>query len=230
MELINVVELYNTVSQLLRKHHNGYLTESDFNNILAFTEKELLQIFIDLYENRQVIVEHVVPFKKTEVLVSDKNGWVTYPIDHAYRLTVDGLYLTNPVTTTNIKRYPCRYLKDTQVAGRLSSSIAAPDMDKKRFYHTFRNGKIKIYPEDLFYVEYTYIRNPKYGSISVTVADVNGEDVETVAVGQAMEWRTITMKFFVILLLNKFGVSLKDDPGYYATIQQLEDYYKQVNR
>jgi len=230
MELIDNIELYKTVTHLLRKHHNGYVGENDFNIQLNLVEKELLQVFIDLYEVKQVIVEHMVPFKKTLILASDQLGWIDYPSDHAYRITVDGLYLQNPVNLASTKRYSCKYLTDGQVSKRLSSSIAAPDMDKKVFYHTFRNGKIKVWPEDLFYVEYTYFRNPVYGSLKFTTSVVDGEDVDTITVEKPLEWRSITMKFFVVLLLNKFGVSLREDPAYYTTIQQLEDYYKQATK
>lgn len=226
MELINIIELYNTVALQLRKHHNGYLTVDDFNLQLGFVEKELLQMFISMYEKSQQISEHLTPFKKTKPLSSDKNGWVEYPDDHAYRIVVEGLYVTNPVSEATIQRYPCEYLRDHQVIVRLSSKIAAPSMEKKIFYHTFRDGKIKLYPSDLFFIDYTYFRNPVYGKVKSTPTVVNGEDVETIVEDKPLEWRTITFKVFVVMLLSKFGVSLKDEPQYYATIQQMEDYYK----
>ncbi|HRG27393.1 MAG TPA: hypothetical protein PLJ00_05860 [Chitinophagales bacterium] len=221
MEKIDLIELYNTVSALLRKHHNGYMAPDIFNTNLKLVERELFNHFIRYYELKHIVVEHMEPFKRYEVIQTNHDGVMEFPSDHAYRIALEGFYLKNPDAADAIA-YPCPYLQETQISTVLSSTVIAPSLEKKIFYHTFRNGAIAVFPADLFYIGYSYFRNPKYGAISASFTTVNGEDVETITVAVPSEWRTITFKFFVVLLLNKFGISLKEDPQYYAAVQQIE--------
>jgi hypothetical protein len=221
MEKIDLVNLYKTVAQLLRKHHNGYMTVEQFNINCQLVERELHNHFIRYYELNHIVVEHMEPFKVYTVIETDHDGNMEFPSDHAYRIALEGFYLSNPDKGTPVA-YPCPYLTETQISTILSSKVVAPSLKKKIFYHTFRNGKIKVFPDSVFYIGYSYFRNPVYGKITSSITNINGEDVETHSVLVASEWRTLTFKMFVVLLLNKFGVSLKEDPAYYAAIQQVE--------
>lgn len=141
MEKIDLIELYNTVSALLRKHHNGYMAPDIFNTNLKLVERELFNHFIRYYELKHIVVEHMEPFKRYEVIQTNHDGVMEFPDDHAYRIALEGFYLKNPDAADAIA-YPCPYLQETQISTVLSSTVIAPSLEKKIFYHTFRNGAI----------------------------------------------------------------------------------------
>ena len=130
MEKIDLIELYNTVSALLRKHHNGYMAPDIFNTNLKLVERELFNHFIRYYELKHIVVEHMEPFKRYEVIQTNHDGVMQFPSDHAYRIALEGFYLKNPDAADAIA-YPCPYLQETQISTVLSSTVIAPSLEKK---------------------------------------------------------------------------------------------------
>ena len=85
-----------------------------------------------------------------------------------------------------------------------------PSMATQTFYHTFRNNNIDVFPEGLFWVEFTYLRYPVFGEIHFTMTDVDGEDVLTFdpATSVNLEWNEITYNHIVGMHLLYLGVEL----------------------
>ena len=220
MAVISVLELYNKVNDLAKKHHAGYSSGEEFTRKLKGAEIGLLEYFQMKDEDDQNTTDHVAPFRKYEptVLVGSStatHGIVDLPTDYAHKSAVGMVYKENPIDCkdgTIVKPFPSFYLRTNEVNQRYNDPIAGPSMEKNRFYYCFRNNEIHVFPKELAAVELTYLRYPKFGKIAFTFSVVNGEDVATydAANSQDLEWNDITFKYFEMILLMELGVELKE--------------------
>lgn len=215
--MISVEQLYNDISALSRKSRGGgFLSDTIFNLHLQNTEKVLFQRFYKIYEETQDIIDHMKPFVVYNSLIqSNSLGVMAFPDSYAHKLAIEGVYVSNPKKKTesaDIKRYECPLLRASEVATFISDPIAKPDFDKRRFYHTFRNNSIQLYPERKMWVGITYFRYPVYGYIKHTVSDVGGQDKYTYdsANSQDLEWGDITYGDFIQKMCELLGISTKD--------------------
>jgi hypothetical protein len=212
---INVIQLYNTINTLAKVYHAGYDSKEDFNNKLKATEIGLLKLFHDWDEDDQTVTDFLLPFRVNGPLLANDKGFVTLPEDYAFKSSILGVYTENPCDANNptiIKPIPAFQLRSNEVAMVLNSAIAKPSMEHKRYYYTFRNGGIQLFPEQLRAIEMTYLRYPKYGQIDFTYSIVGGEDV---AVPNAetsvnLQWKDVTFEYFKYAMLFLLGVELKE--------------------
>lgn len=215
--MINVLELYNFINDLARKHRSGgYTSDDQFNRMNKSVETSVFQHFAKIYEDTQDIVDHLNPFVVyNSLLPTDKAGTLVFPSDYAHRVNVGGLYIQNPKECgegVTIVRWPCVYLRNDEVNIVQSSVIKGviPSVKEKTFYHVFRNNAINILPADLYWVELTYLRYPVFGEIKFTMTEVNGEDVLTYdpVLSKNLEWNQITFNHIVGLHLMGLGIEL----------------------
>ena len=215
--MINVLTLYNYVNDLARKHRSGgYTSDEQFNRINQSVELAVFQHFAKRVEETQDIVDHLNPFVVyNALLATDHKGHVTLPSTYAHRMSVGGIYIENPKECgedVKVTRYPCRYLRAYEIPFITRSVIKSvgPSMATQTFYHTFRNNNIDVFPEGLFWVEFTYLRYPVFGEIHFTMTDVDGEDVLTFdpATSVNLEWNEITYNHIVGMHLLYLGVEL----------------------
>lgn len=215
--MINVLTLYNFINDLARKHRSGgYTSDEQFNRMNKSVEISAFQHFAKIYEDTQDIVDHLNPFVVyNSLLPTDKAGVLTFPSDYAHRVNVGGLYIENPATCgadVTITRWNCTYLRNDEVNQVQSSVIRGvkPSYNDHTFYHVFRNNGINILPNDLYWVELTYLRYPIFGEIKFTMTQVNGEDVLTYdpSLSRDLEWNEITFNHIVGLHLMGLGIEL----------------------
>lgn len=215
--MIDVLYLYNYVSDLARKHRSGgYTSDEQFNRINKSAEIGLFQHFAKIYEDTQDIVDHMNPFVVyNSLLPTDHQGHLTFPSNYAHRVNVGGLYIQNPAEYgegVKVERWPCMYLRNDEV-NQVQSSVlrkVKPDVATQTFYHVFRNNNIDILPDGLFWVELTYLRYPVYGEIYFTITQVDGEDVLTYdpLLSKNLEWNMISFNHLVGLHLSALGIEL----------------------
>ncbi len=212
--MISVNQLYNDVSTLSRKSRGGgFLSDTIFNIHLKNAEKALFQRFYKVYEETQDIIDHIRPFVVYNNLIQTNSlGVMTFPDTYAHKLALEGVYVANPKKKTNpseVKRYECPLLRSSEVATFLSDIVAKPDFDKRRFYHTFRNNSIQVFPERKMWVGITYFRYPVYGYITHTVSDAGGQDKYTYdpTASLDLEWNDITYGDFINKICELLGIS-----------------------
>lgn len=218
MQKINTIELFETVLAELRKHRSGgYFPQELVNRLLRSAELSLFLYFRGIYERTQEISEHLQPFIVNGYLgESNDTGLLPFPSDYAFRAAIEGLYLENPTTggATVKKSYPCYYLDAGEFAFIQSDAIAYPSRKKKRFYHTLTKDGIQLLPKEKLYTLVHYIKYPVYGSIVYTLTHDEDSDQDVLQYDTAasvnMEWNMITFPLFKSLLLEYFGVSIKD--------------------
>jgi len=215
--MISVNQLYNDLSVLSRKTRGGgFLSDAIFNLHLQNAEKALFQRFYNVYEQTQDIIDHMKPFVVYEALIqSNSSGVMAFPGNYAHKLAVEGLYVSNPKKKTqgaDIKIYECPLLRASEVATFISDPIAYPDFDKRRFYHTFRNNSIQLFPQRKMWVGFTYFRYPVYGYITHTKSEVGGQDKYTYdpTNSKDLEWDDITYGDFITKMCELLGISTKD--------------------
>lgn len=217
MARISVKSLYDDVAKLARKTRGGgFIDDDTFNLHLQNAEKAMLQRCYAAYEQSQDIADYVRPFVVfNSITQTDTKGVMAFPDDYAHRLAVEGLYISNPAVggSANIQRFECPMLKTHEVANFLSSTIAKPDFAKRRFYHTYRNNSIQVFPERVMWVGFTYLRHPVYGKIVFTASEFEGQDVFTYdpAASLDLEWDDIAYKDFVTLVCQQLGISTSDN-------------------
>jgi hypothetical protein len=220
---ISVVYLYDYINDLLRKYRNGYVDPDTFNRLLRAAEIQLLDYFYKNLPN-----DHIRPFvKHVPFLAGSGDGTVPFPDDCAFHDNVGGIALEEG----SLKAYPSHKIQPNQVDTILTSYIRPPDYDKRRFYHTFMNNKIYVYPEShSYWVRFTYYRYPVYGSLGSTATVVEGEDVLTITEATPLEWNEITLEYFKSVLCRAVGINLKDQftiqvaglPGFQDVVKPIE--------
>lgn len=215
--MISVETLYNDLGKLLRKTRGGgFIDDDTFNLHLQATEKWLLQMLHAAYEDTQSISDHLEPFViYLKYQSTDTNGILAYPSDYAHRLAVTGLYVENPSggsSTVTAKTYECPMLRTAEVDTILSDPLAYPDFGKRRFYHTYRNAGIQVFPERKMWMSLTYLRYPVYGSIKHDESTVDGQDLFTYNSSESrdLEWNDITYPHILYKMGEQLGISTKD--------------------
>lgn len=217
LQKINTIELVETTFKEIRKHRSGgFFGDVDLNRLIRSAELTLLEHYVSMYEENQIIVDHLQPFLKYGVLLEgNNNGIVQFPTDYAHKIAHEAVRIKNPVapsTNATIERYECFYLGSNEVSTMRRDPIAGPSLDENRYYLFFANDVINMLPETKLWLNLTYIRYPVYGTVKYKMEIIGGKDVLNydTDLSTNMEWNMITFMPFQLLLMEYFGVAIKD--------------------
>lgn len=226
LQKINTVELVETTFKEIRKHRSGgFFGDVDLNRLVRSAELTLFEHYVSQYEEQQIIVDHLQPFIKYGVLLEgNANGIVQFPTDYAHKLAHEAVRISNPVppeTAAKIERYECFYLESNAVATMRRDAIAGPSLTANRYYMFFANDVINMLPETKLWLNLTYLKYPVYGKVKYKMERVGTQDVLNYDLDNStnMEWNMITFMPFQLILMEYFGVSIKDQ--YVAQYGQL---------
>lgn len=205
---MNVSELLNYVNYQLNKDQSGRtMTEDQYNLILKVINIEYIKWKYGLpeeyqpgapfprqaWELTQKITDDMrwakvkMGGQEGPQLIIDTNGIAQIPADYLHHSSMWFDFLKNNPECGKAptkKHFPIEVLFDDQVGPRLSHPIKFPSM--KYPVCTYYNTYIQFWPENLKFVEYTYIRQPTTPVYAYTI--VNDESVYDAANSVQLEW------------------------------------------
>ena len=212
--MISVQFVFESVNDLSRKNNAGYTSSEEFNRHLSKVQDILMRYYYKLFEEKQIVVDALMPFLVESRLIIGANGIVAMPEDYRHRLEVGYLDIQNPDCDNDeptIKPKPCHYLAANEVIETLSSPIRKPSKKKGIYKHTFVNNYMQLYPEDLTgYCHFKYIRDPKEALYNTTIDTVNRIEVYDPTTSIDLEWNDQDKDNIVDLLLMFRGIAIRE--------------------
>lgn len=211
--MIPVQYIFEATNDLTRKNNAGYTSSAEFNRHLNQCQDMLMRYYYKLFEEAQQIVDSLFPFLVELRIPIGAKGVVTLPNDYRHRLEVGYLEVFNAGCEggLTIKPKPMHYLAANEVIETLSSPIRKPSKAKKIYKHTFVNGAMLVYPDDLTgYVHFKYLRDPRQAAYNTTFDVVNRQQIFDPLTSIDLEWNEQDRDNIVDLLLLMKGISIRE--------------------
>ena len=164
------------------------------------------------WETTQRITDDLRAFKvilggeTTAAQPVDANGQMVIPSDYWAMSTIRYKKAEVDGCTTNLFWRPVEVLKDADFNDRLSSVLKAPDYDYPIccFYNTY----IQIYPKNLGYVTFTYLRRPVTPVYGYTI--VNDVPVYDAATSTQFEFPENDHLDICRIILGYMGINIRE--------------------
>jgi hypothetical protein len=171
--------LFDRVASLSKKDKAGYMSAQEFTDDVNQAQDLLYQFYYEQFEERQLIVDGLMPFLK-EVTLPINSGYVDFPADYRHRIQIqynksfnEGCHPNAPT----VGPYPMDYINANEEAYNESSAIRKGSTTKNTYYHTFINQKIRVLPRNLLgTVELKYLIKPPAALYAVTIDVTNQEE------------------------------------------------------
>jgi len=228
---MNLQELLDYVNTIANKEQRGNtLKPTRYNSILQAVNIRLFNKRLGLpedyvqqlpvpkmvWEATQKITDDLRRFKvhmgatSTMPLTVNTSGDATLPTNYVYPSSLRYKYVSGTVNKPGIA---IEVLTDAQLGDRLASSIVMPT--KKNPVCVFYNTYIKFYPNDLQFVDFTYLRLPNKPVYAYTV-DANDNIIYDPDNSTDLEWGEENHTRIADMILREMGINLRD--------QELQQY------
>jgi hypothetical protein len=176
--MIQTQFIFERVATLSKKDKAGYMSAQEFTDDLNQAQDILMQYYYERFEETQLVDDSLMPFLK-ELTLPISNGYVLFPTDYRHRVQLQYNLTYNegchPQAPT-LAPFPMDFINANEEAYNESSAIRQGSVLKRRFYHTFINGKIRVLPRNLIgTVELKYLIKPPDALYAVTIDVVNQE-------------------------------------------------------
>lgn len=213
--MINVQNLYDDVSQVLKKNFAGFLNGPDFSNAIKSAELKAFEHFVSYFERSSRIVDALFFFISGKVITANSAGVVTVPADYRHHIRLSRYFVTNNPADGGepiVKYKKMNYCPSNAVEDMMADFLKKPDIKKGRFIYTVENGALKIYDPAPIATYLRYIRSPVFGKIAFTPQQtVNGDEyVFDAANSQDLEWPDHVYTLIKYLILEEYGQEVRD--------------------
>jgi len=207
---ISVEYLRNQVNSLAKKDQAGYSTDAEFNQSLQSAQTLLYEYYYKQFEATGKIHDALETFIK-EIPVTLTGGSAPLPTDEFHRLEVSYRLVLNDCATPQVSIVPVDYMQTNEEAYILSSPIRKPDVNKKIIRHTYKNGRLYVYPITVTEVNYKYLRQPAAALyVSTLSSNANGDFRVFDPINSIdLEWAEQETNNFLDLLLFDLGIELR---------------------
>ena len=219
---ISVEYLRNQVNSLAKKDQAGYSTDAEFNQSLQSAQTLLYEYYYKQFEATGKIHDALETFIK-EIPVTLTGGSAPLPTDEFHRLEVSYRLVLNDCATPQVSIVPVDYMQTNEEAYILSSPIRKPDVNKKIIRHTYKNGRLYVYPITVTEVNYKYLRKPGGIEVSTGTATASPPFYASTLTSNAngdfrvfdpinsidLEWAEQETNNFLDLLLFDLGIELR---------------------
>lgn len=190
--MIDTIKLKQSVDQLAKAGTSGYQSVDEFNNDVRLVQQSVLTMFSEMYEREEVISDALAPFV-LNIPISN-----TKPLDYHRFVAAE---------INGKEVYP---ISANKVSMTKTSPIRKPDVSGQSYYY-FEDNQVKFLYPTVFTGTMTYIRQPKESVLEVVYAEDSYTDYEEYTVAQNLEWPEFTENLFLFLLLERLGISQKDN-------------------
>lgn len=190
--MIDTIRLKKSVDQLAKAGTSGYQTVEEWNNNLRLVQISILTLFREMYEREQIISDAISPFVTNAPVSNVKpNNYFSF-----VEAEINGEVV-----------YP---ISRNRVAMTKTSPIRKPSASKQVYYY-YEGDQVKFLVDGSMTGTMTYIRRPDDSILSVSYIDSDDSDYETYAVDKNLEWPELVENLFVYLMLERLGISQKDN-------------------
>lgn len=194
MTNIDIVKLYQFVSQTRRSGSSGYESDDEFNANVSVVDNELYRSLIPFYSKDDRIQKLFAPFVQTKPLTLVK-GAANLPDD--FTKYIDTIFEGGSKIV-----YP-RNLNERAVIK--SSAIQNPSVSSEEYFVFFDGAKVSYLPESLTKGDLVYIRTSVPGEIKFNYVASEESDYFTAEKVKDIEWPDELFGLFAAMLLEKYG-------------------------
>lgn len=214
--MINVEQLFLTIKDIRRKNQAGYLSSDEFNRMLDMAQDVLMRFFYVQFERHNKLVDSLNPFiQQIELPVVD--GFADFPSDYRHRLEGGAVWIENVSENCKVLPplktiLPCPYLMMNEVLDNEDNDIRRSSFAKRRFYHSYVNNKIIVYPNDIngkFYLK--YIKQPSKGKYATTIDPNTDKEVFDASASENLDWNPQDFDNIVDIMLLYSGIATREN-------------------
>lgn len=217
---MNIDKVYKLAQYFSNKSQSGYLTPKDFNLSLprAFSEcimKRYNNIDADKadgngYERNQKVTDDLSFLKVPEQIVFlDSSGVFNKPDDylHMNYMSYNKAYLEDGVTQVDVKGVDI--VRDNELPKFLGSHIYKKSLKNKNYIMaTVREDSIRVYPNDIQRVNFSYLRKPVDPVWAFTMQ--NGRPVYDPVNSVDLEAPDELVNEIIMMALSYLGINLRE--------------------
>jgi hypothetical protein len=203
--------IFDRVAALSKKDKAGYMSAQEFTDDLNQAQEILMEYYYDRFEDSQKTVDSLQPFiKESNLPIS--NGFVAFPSDYRHRVEVSyNLTEKNCEGPPKLVKCPMPHLHINERSETLQSSVRRPSLKKKRFYHSYVNNKLQVFPSDLLgTVCFTYIIQPPEAKYAVTIDVFNDEENYDPINSIDLIWNAQDSEELVSIMLLFKGIQVRE--------------------
>lgn len=212
--MINIEEVFQTVSALISKDKAGYMTNADFNRISKMSELLLWTYMAEHYESDILLGEDMVPFTVQANVLLNTGSKCPIPADSGAVQQIWWRRVTNSIDcgiNPTVDEIKVKYLEKLELANTLDSPIRMPSKSAPRIYWAHVAQGIRVYP-DLTgqYITVDYLRMPVYAVRAVTLDVANDQQNYDSSLSTQYEWGENNQTNLIDLILLHYGLSIRD--------------------
>lgn len=235
---MNLKTIFDAVAKLMGKDHTGgYFAPDEITTCAIYVNKQLFSKKRKEYESDRTsddtrIITKTMGDSINPPLLLNSSGVGDLPTDYEVLSTVRWCKVTakenidcdDPKTWVNKEWKMVEVVTDDQLSDRLGNKLKGPTLDNP--ICTIQNNKLHVWPEDVPYVQFTYLRtpvDPKYDFIIGTddtysylppgsTHDGTNPDYASGVASTSVEfeWPESCFDEIVALCLQYFGVAVTD--------------------
>lgn len=190
---MDVVRLWETVSQTAKTGTSGYQSAEEFNRDLAATQTSLLTLLSPLYAKDIAIQDMLSPFVRSSPYSANK------PADYYQFISA------------TVNGYPSYPIRPNQVSLYSTSPVRKPTASNNLSYYYFEDGQVKLLAPSGSTGMITYISYPTNASIVLNhVSDVDRDYVVPSSSG-SLQWPESAFNLLLYMMVDRLGISMKEN-------------------
>lgn len=192
--IMDVVRLYQFISQTRRSGSSGYESDTEFNANLSLVDEDVYRTLVPFYSKDDRIQKLMAPFLETSELPVT-GGYIDIPAD--FNKYIDTIFGDGDKIV-----YPRNLNEKSRIK---SSPIDNPDIDSEEYYCFFEGNRISYLPSDVKECSLVYLRVPVPGEIKFEYEEDEDNDYITPVQVRPIEWPDELFGLFAALMLEKYG-------------------------
>lgn len=212
--MINVEEMYQTITQLVSKDKAGYVSNTEFNQVSVMAERLLWTYLAANYESDILCAEDMTPFTVLSDVQLSALSRCYIPSDSGAVQQLWWRKVTNSVDcgmNPTVEEKKIEYLEKLELANTLDSPIRKPLKSVPRLYWSHVSMGIQVYPNLAGqWVTFDYLRMPIYAVRGVTLDVTNDQENYDASTSTQYEWGDNMQPNLVDLILLHYGLSIRE--------------------
>ena len=201
------------VEDLVIKGQGGYISGDNFNRDFADAQNVLLSYYIRRYEQSQEVSDALLPFLSEAILTIGNNGYIDLPENYRHRVSVSKRVLSQDENKKVVQSFiKSTYVHPLHLQDTLMSVVRKPNVLKKRYVHTFSDGRIRFFPNDMAgsvkLVYFIQAPEARWGYVTNQNTITEDYDVNTTIEHVWPEQEEINL---IALMLHYKGIQIRDN-------------------
>ena len=225
--MININSVKTQVDNLAAKGQHSYDASTQFNPNAQSANRILFDFYQHQFEQNSLMPNAIRGLIVNTDLAVDPQGFAEFPQDFGFRTALQYRRVINTDCGNKIDDLPVDYMASHERPYVLSSAIRKPSISKGIIRHSFEDGKIRVYPNNVGKVQLTYVKQPAtpfWGSTIVSTPDGDFEQYDPTT-STDFEYPWTEEENLVNLILAMLGIEIRET----ALIQYAQGKFQQQN-